>query len=1053
MSHRRHDVAGRVLDLDRIDACIFDLDGVLTDTASLHQRAWTEVFDRLFDDRTVVGDGVPPFTEDDYRSLVDGESREDGVRNVLHDRRIDLPEGDPDDPQEARTVHGIAADKDARYLALLHHDGVRPFPSSARMLERLQREGVEIGVVSASRHCRQVLDATGLSSLVDVRVDGEVARAMALPGKPDPALFVEATRRLGSEPGRAAVFEDAQAGVEAGRRGGFAVVIGVDRRQEGSALREHGADIVVEDLGDLSLVGSGPAARDTRLRFRDPRSSEEGVVETLCTLANGYIGTRGARPWASDDGVSYPGAYVAGLYNRLWSEVSGREVEFESLVNVPNWLASDLRCDEGPWLSEKKHEIVEHRVDLDLAGGMLVRSCLVADAEGRRTRLVERRVVSMASPHLMGLELTVLPVDWSGRLELVAGIDANVDVDETLEERLLSHRHLELVDQSSAESGEVWVRVRTVQSHVVVAVAARCRLTPRGVRHEWGDASRPGYPAAGFSLPVEEGQRLSLHKLVALTTSKDRAISEPLLGARALVDGVSEFDDLVPGHRRIWGQLWEKARTTLTDGSQSGEAMTFHLFHLMQVASPHIEELDTGLGARGLHGEGYLGHVFWDTLFLFPVLNYRFPSAARAALAYRRRRLPEARRAAAAAGYRGAMFPWQSGSDGRDETPPFLFNHLSGRWMPDRSGHQRHVGLAIAYEAWQHWQVSGDLEFISGPGLELMVEVARFFASFAGSADDRDRFHIEGVMGPDEFHDGYPWSEEPGVRDNAYTNVMAAWLLWRAQELVALLEGEGLTETLESLEVEPAELAHWDVVSHRLEIPFHDGVISQFAGYEALEPLDLDEYRQRYGDIGRLDLILEAQGDSVDRYQVAKQPDVLMLFYLLSAEELRSVLARMGYGLEADTIRRTVDYYAARVTHGSTLSRVVHSWVQSRADRQASWRYFLAASAVDMIDTRGGSTREGIHLGAMGGAVDLLQRCYTGLEARGETLWLNPAMPPEVRSLSMGLTFRSRPLSLDLTQDRLCIGIQRERAQPLTVMVREEPLIVYPGRSAEVSLG
>ncbi len=1052
MSQGRHDVAGRVLDLDRIDACIFDLDGVLTDTASLHQRAWADVFDQLFDDRTVVPDRVPPFTEDDYRSLVDGESREDGARNVLRDRRIDLPEGSPHDPREARTVQGIAADKDARYLALLDRDGARPFPSSVRLLERLQHEGVEIGVVSASSHCAQVLDAAGLTSLVDVRVDGEVARAMALPGKPDPALFVEAAHRLGTEPGRAAVFEDAQAGVEAGRRGGFALVTGVDRERQGSALREHGADIVVNDLGDLSLVGSGPATRDTRLRFRDPRPPEEGVVETLCTLANGYIGTRGARPWASDDGVSYPGTYVAGLYNRLRSEVSGREVEFESLVNVPNWLAVDLRWDEGPWLTQNKHVIVDHRVDLDLAAGTLARRCLVADGDGRRTRLVERRIVSMATPHLMGLELTVVPVDWSGRLELVSGIDANVDVDETLEERLLSHRHLELVDQSSTASGEVWVRVRTVQSHVVVAVAARCHLTPAGVSHEWGDASRSGYPAAGFSLPMEAGQRVSLHKVVAVMTSKDRAISEPLLGARALVDGVTEFDDLVPGHRRIWGQLWDKARTTLTDGSQSGEAMTFHLFHLMQVASPHIDELDTGLGARGLHGEGYLGHVFWDTLFLFPVLNYRFPSAARAALAYRRRRLPEARRAAAAAGYRGAMFPWQSGSDGRDETAPLLFNPLSGRWMPDRSGHQRHVGLAIAYEAWQHWQVSGDLEFISGPGLELMVEVTRFFAAYAGSADERDRYHIEGVMGPDEFHDGYPWSEEPGVTDNAYTNVMAAWLLWRTQELVALLEGEGLTQTLDSLEVEPAELARWDVVSRRLEVPFHNGVISQFAGYEALEPLDLGEYRQRYGDIGRLDLILDAQGDSVNRYQVAKQPDVLMLFFLLSAEELRSVLARMGYGLEADTIRRTVNYYAARVTHGSTLSRVVHSWVQSRADRQASWRYFLAASAVDMIDTRGGSTREGIHLGAMAGAVDLLQRCYTGLEARGETLWLNPAMPAEVTSLSMGLTFRGRPLSLDLTQERLRIGIRRERAQPLTVMVREEPLIVYPGRSAEFSL-
>ena len=430
----------------------------------------------------------------------------------------------------------------------------------------------------------------------------------------------------------------------------------------------------------------------------------------------GYIGTRGARPWASEDDVSYPGAYVAGLYNRLRSELNGRGVEFESLVNVPNWLAVDLRCDDGPWLTEKKHEIVEHRINLDLAGGMLVRSCVVADGDGRRTRLLERRVVSMATPHLMGLELSVVPLDWSGRLELVAGIDANVDVDETLEERLLSHRHLELVDQSSMEPGNVWVRVRTVQSNVVVAVAARCRLTPGGAGDEWSDASRPGYPAAGFSLSMEAGQRVSLQKVVAVMTSRDRAISEPLLAAVQLLEGVAELADLVPGHRRVWGQLWDKARTTLTDGSDSAGAMTFHPFHLTQVASPHIEELDTGLARarpawRGVSRPCLLGHPL-------PLSRAQLPVSLRG---------PSRPGLSATSPARGPP----SGSCGRvsrrhvpvaerqrrtaTRRRPLLFNPLSGRWIPDRSRHQRHVGLAVAYEAWQHWQVSGHLEFIWAP--------------------------------------------------------------------------------------------------------------------------------------------------------------------------------------------------------------------------------------------------------------------------------------------------------------------------------------------------
>ena len=281
--------------LDDTDGWIFDLDGVLTDTASLHLRAWTEVFQEFF--ASVAADGLTAapaaFTDDDYRALVDGEDRMDGVRNVLADRHIPLPEGGPDDPAGSRTVSGLAKEKDARYLALLAELGPRPFASSAELLRRLREAGVGVAVVSASRHCAQVLEAAGLTALVDVRVDGETARAMALAGKPDPALFLEAARRLGVEPSRAVVVEDALAGVEAGRRGEFGVVVGVDRDARGDALRHSGADIVVTDLGELTVTGRGPRQSPWWLTYDDPDRVDEGVVETLCTLGNGYLGTRG----------------------------------------------------------------------------------------------------------------------------------------------------------------------------------------------------------------------------------------------------------------------------------------------------------------------------------------------------------------------------------------------------------------------------------------------------------------------------------------------------------------------------------------------------------------------------------------------------------------------------------------------------------------------------------------------------------------------------------------------------------------------------------------
>jgi HAD superfamily hydrolase (TIGR01509 family) len=1040
--------------LAHTDAWIFDLDGVLTDTASLHERAWSELFNGVFQTWSEKH-GAPsprPFTSGDYQRLVDGEARMDGVRNVLADRKIPLPEGGPQDPPGTLSVTALAREKDSRYLALLEHEGPRPFPSSVELLHHLRSAGVDIAVVSASRHCGQVLELAGLSALVDLRVDGETAAAMGLAGKPDPALFLEAARRLGVDPSRAVVVEDALAGVEAGRRGAFRIVIGVDRSSQGDALRSHGADLVVEDLGALNLEEPGPAQSPWRLTYEDPSTAEEGVVETLCTLGNGYLGTRGARPWATDDGTSYPGSYLAGCYNRLQSHVGSDDIEQESLVNIPNGLAVTFRAEDGAWVGTEEVHCGAHRVRLDLRRGLLVRRAVVRDSAGRETAVVERRIVSMAEPHLLALEVSCTPLNWSGRLEFRTTLDGGVLDDETVEERLLANRHLELLEQGSDEAGGLRLRVRTVQSQVTIALAARHQLSGIAPSAPWVPGTAPGAPHVQRVVHTSVGARTTLEKVVSVFTSKDRAISEPMLAATQAVGDASSFAALLTAQQVAWEALWQRASVEVRDEDGSSRTLNLHLFHLLQVASPHVVELDAGLGARGLHGEGYQGHVFWDTLFAFPVLNLRFPGVARALMTYRSRRLPEAVRAAARSGFRGAMFPWQSGSDGRDETPLFLFNPRSGRWFPDRSRFERHIGLAIAYEAWQHWQVTGDREFLRGPAAELLFETARFFASLATWDSTLGRYHIAGVVGPDEFHDSYPWSSEPGIADNAYTNVMTSWLLSRAGELAELLAGEDRSETAQRIGLDAAEIAAWEVISRSLHIPFHDGVISQFAGYEKLEPIDLAEYRERYGNIGRLDLILEAEQDAVCRYQVSKQADVLMLLYLLSAEELRAVFTHMGYALEPDMIRRTVEYYAARVTHGSTLSRVVHAWVLARADRQASWQYFQDALAADVTDSQAGTTREGVHLGAMAGTVDILQRCYAGLEVRREALWLHPLLPPELAGLRFTVCFRGHDITVDVNHERLRVHSAQSHVRPPALMVSGAPVLVQPGEVLEIPL-
>jgi trehalose/maltose hydrolase-like predicted phosphorylase len=214
-----------------------------------------------------------------------------------------------------------------------------------------------------------------------------------------------------------------------------------------------------------------------------------------------------------------------------------------------------------------------------------------------------------------------------------------------------------------------------------------------------------------------------------------------------------------------------------------------------------------------------------------------------------------------------------------------------------------------------------------------------------------------------------------------------------------------------------------------------DGTFSQFDGYDDLDPIDLDAYRRRYGRIGRLDLILNAEQDSTNRYQVSKQPDALMLLYLLSAEELRELLEDMGYELPADAIVRTVERYSASSTYGSTLSNVVHSWIEARRDRARSWAFLGAALRSDLDDIQGGTTRYGVHIGAMAGSVDLVTRCYAGLEMRGDRLWFHPQLPAEISSIRFHLVYRDQALSVTMSQDELRIMSAEGRAAPIRVVV------------------
>ncbi|MGO9385360.1 MAG: beta-phosphoglucomutase family hydrolase [Mycobacterium sp.] len=252
---RRHPrVRCTVLGLpEKVRACLFDLDGVLTDTASVHTKAWKVMFDAYLSDRAKrTGEKFVPFdAAADYRTYVDGKKREDGVRSFLRSRGIDLPDGSPDDPDSAETIYGLGNRKNEMFQKILHDDGVEVFDGSRRYLEAVSDAGLGVAVVSSSANTRDVLEITGLDRFVQQRVDGITLREENIAGKPAPDSYLRGAQLLGVGPDAAAVFEDALSGVQAGRAGNFGFVVGVDRVGQAEDLRRNGADVVVTDLADL----------------------------------------------------------------------------------------------------------------------------------------------------------------------------------------------------------------------------------------------------------------------------------------------------------------------------------------------------------------------------------------------------------------------------------------------------------------------------------------------------------------------------------------------------------------------------------------------------------------------------------------------------------------------------------------------------------------------------------------------------------------------------------------------------------------------------------
>lgn len=418
---------------------------------------------------------------------------------------------------------------------------------------------------------------------------------------------------------------------------------------------------------------------DYCITYNDWKPEEQKLREALCTLGNGYFATRGAAEESSNDAHNYPGTYLAGGFNRATTEISGKRIENEDFVNFPNWLCLNFRPEGGEWMDLNQFKVHEYTQSLDMKKGLLIRAFRVEDSQGRCTHIQSRRLVSMHDMHLAGIEWQLTAENWSRDIELYTALDGTVTNAGVERYADLESQHLEPLNTREVDDESLLLMVRTRQSKYAVALGARTCIYHQNSKIDTLKEThqREGYIDQKHRFKLTQGEPYVIEKMVALYTSRDRASAEPSLEVCKDLKRMGRFKKIWLPHINAWEKLWRRADIGVIDGDKTQELLRLHIFHILQTVSLHSIGLDVGVPSRGLHGEAYRGHIFWDEIYIFPFLNLRFPEITYALLMYRYHRLDEARYAARQAGYKGAMFPWQSGSNGREESQEMHLNPKS----------------------------------------------------------------------------------------------------------------------------------------------------------------------------------------------------------------------------------------------------------------------------------------------------------------------------------------------------------------------------------------
>lgn len=700
--------------------------------------------------------------------------------------------------------------------------------------------------------------------------------------------------------------------------------------------------------------------------------------ETVFTIGNGYLGTRGS----FEEG--YPQAVPATLIHGVFDNVP---IVYTELANCPDWLPLSLsingesfRLDQGTVLSYER--------SLDLQQGLLIRKVRWRSPHDRTVDLRFERWASMADPHLLAVRCEIRPVDFDGFVEVQASLNGYPENQ--------GFNHWELIQQGKGERS-IWLSTQTRSSRIRLGMTAQMQLF--GADTPLQSTSVPGYPTLSTTFLVSAGESYAVEKVMTVYTSRE--VEAPLEAALAHQSELSKYESLKRSHIDAWAKIWDKCDIDIEGDTRAQLSLRYNLFQLL-ICGSHTDDR-VSIAAKTLSGFGYRGHVFWDTeIFILPFFTFTQPETARRLLSYRYHTIDGARRKALNYGYKGAMYSWESADTGDEVTPRWALPNQPYAedvriWCRDQ---EIHISADIAFAIWQYWQATQDDEWLCNYGAEIILDTAIFWSSRVDLNIKSERYEICEVIGADEYHEH--------VSNNAFTNRMAQWHLEKALFTYKWLQEhypEKLAELHAKLNLSEERRSRWRDIVQNIWIPYDvsTGLIEEFEGFFKLKDIDLTAYEPRNQSMQALLGIAGA-----NEHQVLKQPDVLMLMYLMRFNQ--------SFPYDPKLLQVNWDYYAPRtdITYGSSLGPAIHAILASDVEKPVeAYERFMQAAMVDLEDVRDNAA-EGIHAASAGGLWQAAVFGFGGIQLTPEGPIANPHLPPGWTRLRFQLHWRGEWHEFDL---------------------------------------